>query len=580
MSEQLKQNLKVPPEYFEAFLKTYNWSWHQTARGELPRPFKTLDELQLACICADPVLWCQTFLKNPDEPESPWVFWDYQIESIRYQGNTVHECGAEVGKTREIIAFILWKAFTTRLGSGLVIAPMAIHYIEILDAIINQLSENENLAKSLILHRKHPHHHLKFSNGFTIDFRPAGFDGEALRGVHAKTFVIVEEAAKIKNRKVYSETWRAGKPGCVFKMYSVPDGDRSTVYFKTCRQADNISGDNKDKSIASGLEFKHFRWAKDIMPPPFWTPARREFYIQQYGGEDAPGYRQNILGQPGDPENSVFPWNKFELILRDIPEYRCLKIMLDESAGEVILRGTRIISDNSNPQEKIILDTRINKTAFNIEQEIIRFFQGISGGLFFGGGDLGFSNDPTEILIKQVIGKTHRIVARLQLKGVTYDQQAEAIAAIDKVYDGNNKMGWGIDFGNAGSAVVHILHGQKLYEDCQFTDRLVGYQFGAAYDAVDEDGEVIIDRRTEKPVRLSAKELATDIMVSKMQRLELQYPYDPDIILYYPNHTFRQGEKNRIYKKIDDHIIDADRVSLLRILLHGEGAEDLFACGN
>ena len=178
------------------------------------------------------------------------------------------------------------------------------------------------------------------------------------------------------------------------------------------------------------------------------------------------------------------------------------------------------------------------------------------------------------------MGRTHRLVARLQLKGVTYDLQAEAIDALDDIFDaGQCQMPWGVDFGNAGSAVVHILQGQEQYLEKRYEDRLFGYQFGSTYDAVDEDGEPVIDRHTGKPLRLTAKELATELLVKKMQRLELEYPYDPDLLIYYPNHTYRQGSHHRIYRKEDDHVIDADRALILRMVLGGEAVEDIFSVG-
>jgi len=48
-------------------------------------------------------------------------------------------------------------------------------------------------------------------------------------------------------------------------------------------------------------------------------------------------------------------------------------------------------------------------------------------------------------------------------------------------------------------------------------------------------------------------------------------------MLYYPNHTYREGTRHRIFKKEDDHLIDADRVLTLRIILPGDGTEDIFA---
>ncbi len=477
-------------------------------------------------------------------------------------------------------------------GSGLVTAPMTIHLLEIIDHICEQLNHNVLLGKSLVLHRKQPHHHLKFNNGFKVDFRPTGHDGEALRGVHVNTFAMFDESAKAKNPDIFKEFWRASKPGCVHKLYSTPDGDRSTVFYRLCQKADGKS-DKSDESDVSdiglkNLEFKKFHWSKELMPVPFWTPERRRFYIDQYGGEDSPGYQQNVLGNWGDPENSVFPWYQFQRLLHDIPEYRCLKILVDESHGEVSIYGyllqrpiipmspTTPTTELGKPEPVTLIDKRISKHSFDIKSEIKQFFEGLPG-LCFGGADLGFSQDPTEIYIKQIYGKTHRLIARVQLKGVTYDQQAEAIDGLDDVYDSSNKMGWGLDFGNAGSAVVHILQGQEMYAGKDYEGRLSGYQFGASYDAVSEDGEAIIDKKSNKPVRLSAKELSTDLLTTKMQRQELHYPYDPDIMLYYPNHTFRNGATRRIFKDIDDHVIDADRVLTLRVVLPGENQEDLFA---
>jgi hypothetical protein len=463
---------------------------------------------------------------------------------------------------------------------------MFTHLVEIIDAILEQLSYNKELDRALIKHRKYPHHHMKFSNYFTIDFRPTGFDGEALRGVHVKTFAMMDEATKAKNPAIFKEFWRATKPGCAHKIYSTPDGDRSCLFYKLCQKAEVRLKEEESDDLALGknLNFTKYHWSKELMPSPFWTPERRRFYIDQYGGEDSPGYQQNVLGNWGDPENSVFPWYQFQRLLKEIPEYRCLKILIDESQGEVSIFGTEYQAKTKaevkeKPQEVILTDRRIRKSEFDIKREIKTFFSA-TPGLTFGGADLGFSQDPTEIYVKLIIGRTHRLIARVQLKGVSYDQQADAIDALDDIYDaGALKMGWGIDFGNAGSAVVHILQNQELYINKCYEDRLTGYQFGATYDAINEDGEIILNKHTQKPVKLTAKELSTDLLIKKMQRQEIEYPFDPDIILFYPNHTYREGQNHRIFKKEDDHVIDADRALTLRIILPGEGLEDLFCSG-
>ena len=583
----------VPKEDFEAWLARFDWTWQQLSRNEFPGAFASLDEFQLACICADPVLWCPAFLRDPDDPDhlDPYNFFDYQKDAIRYRQHKVYDCGAETGKTRDIVAASLYEAFTTAGGSSLQGAPQQTHLDEIIEAMYDQLTWNPDMMPSLKRWKKHPHHAFYWSNGFKHDFRPAGHDGEAFRGVHARTSVRLDEAAKMKNPRQWTEFWRAMKPGCVAAIYSVTDGDRSCDFYKLKERAKRAAAQQAvDEDLEAGvpdylknIRFRHFRWPKTIMPPPFWSEERRKFYIEQYGGEDSPGYRHNVLAEDGDPENSVFPWYSFSRLLKDVPEYRVLKVLVDSSQGDVSLFGAKYapqVGREAKPEEIILTERRVPVSGFDIRTEIKSFFSNLPG-LKFGGADLGFSQDPTEIYVKLILGRTHRLICRVQLKGVTYDQQCEAIDALDDVFDaGEMKMGWGLDYGNAGSAVVHILQNQELYAHKLYGDRMTGYQFGGTYEAVNEEGDILVDRTTDKPVKLTGKELSTDLLVKKMQRIELEYPFDPDIILYYPNHSYREGEKHRIYKKEDDHVIDADRALTLRVILPGEGAEDQFACGS
>jgi hypothetical protein len=583
----LQKGIIVPHDLFDGVLKRCDWTWQQIAAKQFPPPFVDLQSFQMAIICSDRVLWSAAFLRSPEDGKSPYTFWEYQKQSLNDSGNTLHQCGFETGKTREILAFMLYEIFNKPNGSGLMTAPQSVHTLEIVDGLVDQLSNSPALKKCLIDHRKQPHHNLKFNNRFELDIRTCGHDGTQLRGVHAKTFCIFDETPKAKNDKIFTEFWGRGEPGAVFKLYGMPDGDRSCVHFKLCNRAEGKLKDEEAKEIgkAAPTDFTLYKWAKNLQPAPYWTEERRRFYIDQYHGEDSSGYRQAVLGEWGDPENSVFPWKKFEPLVKEIKEYRCLKIFVDDSAGEASIYGYELRSQIQNgqtgkPEPVTLVDRRIGRDEFDIAQEIKAFFSGIPG-LTCLGADLGFSQDPTEIYIKLIIGKVHRLVARVQLKGVSYDQQADAIDAMDDVFDsGKQQMGLGLDFGNAGSAVVHILQGQERYAGKNYQDRLTGYQFGSAYDAINEDGELILDKNTNKPVRSNAKELSTDLLTAKMYRQELEYPFDPDIVLMYPNHTYRQGTRHRIFKDIDDHVIDADRVLTLRVVLPGDSVDDLFATGS
>lgn len=161
------------------------------------------------------------------------------------------------------------------------------------------------------------------------------------------------------------------------------------------------------------MEFKIFQWPKSLMPPPFWTPERKRFYIDQYGGEDAPAYKHNVLGEDGDPENTVFPWEQLKYCIKDVPEYRCLKILVNESHNEVIITGYRIeYSGESGPagQVRYLIDETCRKSTFfdfdgageSEFRRLIKSFFISAPGFKRGGGDLGFSGDETEIDIAGV----------------------------------------------------------------------------------------------------------------------------------------------------------------------------------
>ena len=616
--DELEKDIRVPRADFEFWLQKLDWTYHQISRGEFPdvmfrnyytnrvklkRPFLSLAEFQMACFCNDPILWCQVFLREPEDSnhKAPYNFFDYQIASLRYPSHTIHKCGAEVGKTREIVAYGIWKALTTPNGSGIIGAPQQTHLDEIIEAMLEQLDYNPELFTSLVHHKKHPHHRFKFDNDFKLYFRPSGHDGESYRGVHVRTFAIKDEAAKDDHVKQWSEFFRAVKPGCIVKLYSVPDGRRDTEFYRLSRIAEGNIKKDEDVEIqafknAAGhireIKFQNFKWSKEVMPKPYWSPERKKFYIDLFNGEDSPEYKHNIKGEDGEPANSVFPWQQFKYCIKDIPEYRGLKILVDSANNEVIVHGYKCeyVAGDNGPVPRIItlFDTVYKMSGFfdyeftpegmtdSEFRKIIRsFFTGVPG-LKSSGGDFGFSGDPTELLVKNIIGKKERAIARLQLRGVTYDQQCQALDVMDDIFGPMESVFWGTDFGNAGSAVAHDLQGLPQYKDKNYDDRLLGFMFEASTDNVDEDGNPIVDGKTNKPVKLTMKELATDLLVKKMQHMELEYPPDPDIVTSYTGHTCTHGSKHRIYSKSNDHIIDADRVQILARLFKSE-TEDLFA---
>ncbi len=604
-------NIIIPEPILLDELAKRGWDFEMMANGNclgIDGEPVTLDEFQLYLTTQRPSLFAAAYMTEPDTG-APYQFWNYQLPSCDYiSGDVIHEDGAEVGKTREITALICWSAFTGHGGRlrkpvHLIGAPLTSHLGEISRAIEEQIDLNPDLQAITRLTKgkrwmryENNHMLMEFNTNVWVFFRPAGSDGNAFRGVHANGFCMFDEATKIKNDVVFSEFHRAMKPEATSRFYSVPDGDRSCEFFRMCQSA--MAFDEFKRRYPDGFTGKErppavrFNWPKTYMPDPFWNESRRKYFQKLYGGVDSAGYVRNVKGGWGDAESSAFPWATFGPCVVDIPEYRRLKVLVDAREGQVtlelcrfeaIMKGNRISGCEVviwERHEPLSNWERQEDCRNSIERIVFGAFPDMPQGDNYAGCDLGQTRDPTEITVKIKRGETMRQHTRVQIKGCEYRHQCEFIRALDLLLDPDaNRAAWGADPGNAGTVVIGILVNEDRYQDRNFTARLAGYAFGGGYDAVDIHGDVIIDEKTGKPIRQNGKELSTDLLVMAMQKRRLQYPVDPELSLYYPSHTYKQGPCYRTFSSLDDHAIDADRQLMLNVVLSDYGVSDAFACG-
>ena len=173
------------------------------------------------------------------------------------------------------------------------------------------------------------------------------------------------------------------------RIYSVPDGDRGTVYYRLKERAKGNAKTGVESDFAKERKFRFYQWRKDQQPEPFWSDARRRFYIDVYGGEDSSGYKRNVLGEDGDPESAVFPWLQFSKCLRDIPDYRSLKVLVDNETVRVTgARYEVVYGENGQKAGKETSRTGLltrSSTSGNAQG----FFSPVPG-LTYIGGDWGF----------------------------------------------------------------------------------------------------------------------------------------------------------------------------------------------
>lgn len=597
------------PAEFDAWLALRNWSWGMLQAGTLPIDFEAA---LMLFTWEDPVRWCEATMVEANG--QPFRFFDYQKPSIRaWNQDVVHEDGAEVGKTREIVALLLWATITGCGGrmsnpSSLVGAPQQTFLTEIIEAIERQVGMFRAMTGESVLKgawvepRRTPHTQLRLKcyNPLlskdptlgTIDFRPAGFDGEAFRGVHVTAFAMMDEAAKIKSKLIMSEFNRAMMPGCRFRYYSVPDGDRNSEFYRVCQSAviDLPEGQPGTRKIM---------WAKNLMPPPFWTPERDAQFVKMYGGRDTPGYQRNVLGLWGDAENPVFRWGDLLPNVVDLPDYRRITLGADTRAGQLYVTVERIalqINEGNMSGQPLVLhdameslgdyvgkDTEVRRAAW---RDLLEPWLGhLRGqGLFWAGADLGERADPSELFLFEEVGEHLVLRVRIKATGFPYHAQKELIYQLDRCF--GHRPFWGMDMGSAGTVVVKDLCNLQDFEDAHFDERLIGFHFQSSVDAIGEDGEALTQDNgdgegEDEILRAPAKHWATQCIVKRLQEVGYRLPYDGDVLNHLTSHTARQGTKWPIYSTKNDHDIDAIRMAMLRKLASVQGEEvDIFSVGS
>ncbi len=596
---------------FDAWLRDRDWAWNALQRGDYGLTF---DEAMILYTFEDPVRFAETYLVEPDTGD-PYRLWDYQRESARtWRQDVVHQDGAELGKTREIVVLLSWSSVTAVGGTtanpwSLVAAPQQTHLDEIILAVEEQFTggHDDGVARGFLAQfwrkpKRTPHtmHRFLSPNPERADrpsvsriyYRPAGVDGEAFRGVHVNAFGFYDEAAKAKHKLHWSEFVRALKPGCRQRIYSVPDGDRGSEYYRICSSA--VVG------LPEGMEgFRKFVWGKSLMPPPFWSPEREREMVRRYGGRDTPGYKRNVLGEWGDAEDPVFRWEDIKPNLCELPEFRAATLIAEPARGhlDITVRRIELVRSVRDGEVQIAArDHELRSTVFELDafmhgeaqriaaaREVVRMVvpNTLPRGVYWIGADLGERGDPTEIIASEQVGEQLRDVLRIKAKGIPYHIQRALVHAVHELT--GFRAFWGVDLGSAGTAVVKDLQTLADYADGEYSVQMVGFHFQNTVPCIDLQGEALEeeDEHGDRvPVKAPAKHWATQCIVSELQARRFAMAFDQEVVDQMTSHTARAGAKWPIYAKSNDHTIDARRMQMLVRLFHESFAvPDVFSAG-
>lgn len=632
--------LRIAREYLDVWFQKHRNTWGQirmskaiwkTAEGRVPL---TLAEIEDLIAAEDPVVWAWLNLVEKQTVTidgevvvrrgDPWALFPIQGELARCPGDLIVECGAEVGKTRDIVLRTLWRADTVPGCSSMIGGDSDQTLIPLWEELEYQLEQNPLIAGGLVEEKCHikPNRKKVFRNGSEIELRLAGHDGKNFRGGHFSDGLYADEAVKWKNPQQWSEFWRSGLPGSFARIYSTPDGDYSSPFYAMASRAVPVNGPRAllkaqaDAAAviagegASGLRrFRKFQISKRQLPAPFWSDKRAAVYREQFGGEDSIGWITNVDGAWGSPSYSVFPMTVLNPCLKYLEHYRVVVALVDRDRKEVMLAAAKLnptldTEEGAATPETILFRETVplaegRDGRLELARQIAAFFPDIRGWVspkLVCGGDLGSAQDPTELLFSQVAGPKWTDLFRLHLRRADWLEQAEIVVALD--HASGHRARYSFDNGSAGSALIQGLTGSELYRSCPecesgnglyLAERLVGRGFGESIDAFDpETGDPILNPDDKdasgnmRPLRLSNKEFSTRILERKLPKREIEIARDAgagDVRLaaaqLMVNHTAsgrnRRGERN--FRGDDDHHVDARRQMALAIVseLRGDG---------
>lgn len=198
---------------------------------------------------------------------------------------------------------------------------------------------------------------------------------------------------------------------------------------------------------------------------PNWSAEREAELLEFYGGRDSAGWQHEVAGEHGKPSYGAFNVEQFNLCRQEIFEYQ--KIVITDSE---------------------LRDCESEEATYDRMEMLLNLTP--RSGLFWIGGDLGYTNDPTEIVVfhEMEIGERTllKMILRLHLEHVAYPHIAQIIALLERYY---TPAGIGVDNGGNGLSVVQELFTLDKYKGLELEGRLNGYDFGGMTRLAVRDGK-------------------------------------------------------------------------------------------
>lgn len=478
-----------------------------------------------------------------------WPWWRC-VDSLQ-----IDQCSRSVGKSLSIklrgFAFpFLWP------GQEMMVTAPELNHLEPIVNLIEEQFYATRLGREMLVKGRGGTTHRPFLMKFANQSRIMGAipqrDGRGVKGKHP-LWLEHDEAQDYPHPGwvELQQTLKRGKKGAVWRAHGVTRGVEDD--FK------KFSTDPNSKWTVHRITAMH---------RPDWTDEEREEAIAFYGSRDDPDYRRNILGDHGDAQNPLFVLHRLMKCVDDSPESQY------NESEYVRCKITDEILNDFDGNIEFILDQDIPSPNPRYKS-------------FWGGMDIGFTNDPSEILIfaeyalsaeeikarKQteknypVDGLTClKLVARVSLIRIRASDQVRAILWLFRKFEGIRAF-----------SMDATGNGLPVFEDAQdaapqYLNRIKGYKFGSkilvGFDDRVEVDELIGDVVEEAGIEAIMEIYATDQLRKLVDHGRLWLPFDPDLLRSFQGQT--QSVKSdmnaygkRTYSKGNFHVLDAARLAVV-----------------
>jgi replicative DNA helicase len=209
---------------------------------------------------SNPVVWCESYLRDPNDREKPLLLRSYQKEVLtasRIYDNIILQWGRRMGKSVSMCADCLWwtsmyplirmienKEKKQKPYKVVIFTPYESQIKELWNTFAQLIGDSPLLMDQIEKIRSSDIHEIKFKNGSIIQGYTVGISssnqGTSLRGISADTIFIDEMdfiPSEIVEQVIIPIT--TTHKHCKLRVCSTPSGARD-LYFKWCTQSKEL----------------------------------------------------------------------------------------------------------------------------------------------------------------------------------------------------------------------------------------------------------------------------------------------------------------------------------------------------